>query len=108
MSGDGVPTMGEEAETYLREYACSCGNPGTPGIMHRTDGPCYVAEVGARHVMTDEEWEINKDCDRKQRAHKWRWKVDITTGQPHATEAICVHCGISATLSVTETKIHAR
>lgn len=45
------------------------------------------------HVMTEEEWAENKDCAKKKRDHKWHWKHDITTGLPHPTAAICVHCG---------------
>jgi hypothetical protein len=26
------------------EPACCCGEPSAPGIVHRTDGPCYMAE----------------------------------------------------------------
>ncbi len=48
--GDGLPTMGEEAEAELLrvraleklEWTCTCGNPGRPGVMHRQDLPCYV------------------------------------------------------------------
>lgn len=25
----------------LRAAECSCGEPGTPGVVHRLDGPCY-------------------------------------------------------------------
>ena len=25
---------------------CVCGEPATPGVVHRTDGPCYMAEAG--------------------------------------------------------------
>lgn len=40
-AGDGLPTMGEEAEASLNAATCTCGKPGTPGVVHRTDGPCY-------------------------------------------------------------------
>lgn len=40
--GDGLPTMGEEAEAELTKWTCTCGNPSRPGVVHRTDLPCYV------------------------------------------------------------------
>lgn len=47
--GDGLPTMGEEAEAELRKseplrWTCNCGEPDRPGILHRADGPCYVPD----------------------------------------------------------------
>lgn len=35
--------MGEEAETILSNV-CYCGRPSTPGVLHRSDGPCIVLE----------------------------------------------------------------
>lgn len=48
--GDGLPTMGEEAEAELirsqsiakSEWCCTCGKPERPGVMHRMDAPCYA------------------------------------------------------------------
>lgn len=40
--GDGLPTMGEEAEAELQRWTCTCGKPDRPGVMHRVDAPCYV------------------------------------------------------------------
>ncbi len=54
------------------------------------------------HVMTDEEWEENKDCERKKREHKFIWKHDIATGMPHPTAARCVHCGLERELTRSE------
>jgi hypothetical protein len=44
--GDGLPTMGEQAEAELGSmpWACMCGRPMTPGVMHRADAPCYHLE----------------------------------------------------------------
>ena len=59
--------------------------------------------------MTEKEaawWEIHKNCDLAKREHKWQWKIDITSGQPHATDVFCVHCGVSASISGHEVKIH--
>ena len=58
-----------------------------------------TADGKVEKPMTDEEWEINKDCHAKQRAHKWQWKNDINSGLPSNTEAICVHCGKEMSLS---------
>jgi len=41
---DGLPTQGEQAEEALQAMRCTCGQPMAPGIMHRTDGPCYYVE----------------------------------------------------------------
>lgn len=41
---DGIPTMGDEVESILRRFTCTCGQPQTPGVMHRYDAPCYVIE----------------------------------------------------------------
>lgn len=40
--------------------------------------------------MTDEEWEVNKDCDLKKRNHKFMWDKN----RPGTLWAQCVHCGI--------------
>jgi hypothetical protein len=58
------------------------------------------------HVMTDEEWEENKDCELKKRDHKWIWKYDIASGTASNTEAICAHCGKHATINRDEIRIH--
>jgi hypothetical protein len=39
---DDVPSMGEQYERELS--TCMCGEPWTPGVVHRTDGPCYHLE----------------------------------------------------------------
>jgi hypothetical protein len=52
-----------------------------------------------RKAMTPEEWEINKDCATKKRAHKWQWKLDIASGMPSMDHAICVHCGVEVNLT---------
>jgi hypothetical protein len=44
-----VPTPPQEATEVQTEGdigipACVCGNPYTPNIVHRTDGPCYVPD----------------------------------------------------------------
>lgn len=49
--------------------------------------------------MTDEEWEKNKDCDKKGRDHKWYWKFDIASGMPSPDQAYCAHCGKETTLA---------
>jgi hypothetical protein len=43
--GDGVPTQGEQYESELSSWRCCCGEPTTPGVMHRTDAPCYYLET---------------------------------------------------------------
>jgi len=30
----------------LIDWRCVCGNPHSKGVVHRTAGPCYVAEQG--------------------------------------------------------------
>lgn len=40
-------------------------------------------------AMTDEEWEVNKNCDLKGRTHKYMWDKD----RPGTNWAQCVHCG---------------
>lgn len=66
--------------------------------MPTLDGKLKTSEV----PMTDAEWEVNKDCALKKREHKWQWKLDIATGMPHPTAAICVHCGVERELTRTE------
>lgn len=39
--------------------------------------------------MTDEEWEKNKSCELKNRAHKYKWDPE----RPGTNWAQCVHCG---------------
>tara|TARA_R110000868_G_scaffold39383_1_gene137266 strand:- start:2879 stop:3343 length:465 start_codon:yes stop_codon:yes gene_type:complete len=34
----------EKLRAALAEPACCCGEPSAPGIVHRTDGPCHMAE----------------------------------------------------------------
>jgi siroheme synthase (precorrin-2 oxidase/ferrochelatase) len=58
------------------------------------------------HVMTDEEWAENKSCEIKKRDHRWRWLIDIATGQPHATEVICSHCGKRASMTRDKLEVH--
>lgn len=64
-----------------------------------TDPDNYARLRPGQVSMSDEDWEVNKDCAAKKRDHKWRWKVDIATGLPHPTAAICVHCGIETELA---------
>jgi hypothetical protein len=59
-----------------------------------------------RVPMSEEDWEINKDCELKKRDHKWHWKHDIATGLPSMTQAICAHCGKETTL--TRSDYHER
>jgi hypothetical protein len=40
--------------------------------------------------MTDEEWEVNKDCELKKREHKFMWDVN----RPGTNWAQCKHCGV--------------
>ena len=63
----------------------------------------HLPKAGERK-MTPEEWWTNKDCNTAKRDHKWRWLVDITSGQASMDQAICVHCGATATLTMD--KIH--
>lgn len=49
--------------------------------------------------MTEEKWATHKDCDTAKRDHKWQWKLDIQSGMPHPTQAICVHCGKETNLT---------
>lgn len=54
--GDGLPTMGEQYETELQEMApwnCFCGQPDIPGVLHRTDGPCYHIDNKQRGINDD-------------------------------------------------------
>lgn len=39
--------------------------------------------------MTDEQWEINKDCDLKKRDHKYMWDKN----RPGTNWAQCMRCG---------------
>lgn len=55
------------------------------------------------HVMTDEEWEVHRNCDTAHRDHKWYWKIDITTGLPHPTAAVCAHCGKESNITRKDT-----
>lgn len=56
------------------------------------------------HKMTDEEWEVNKDCEAKHRDHKWQWKFDIAAGKTSQTHGVCVHCGKEIELNRGETQ----
>jgi hypothetical protein len=48
--------------------------------------------------MTEEEWQRHINCDTAKRDHKWHWKLDIQSGLPSLSEAVCVHCGRHATV----------
>jgi hypothetical protein len=39
---DAIPALRLAIEQAERE--CCCGEPDAPGVVHRTDGPCYMAE----------------------------------------------------------------
>jgi hypothetical protein len=67
----------------------------------------HLPEPG-RRKMTTEEWEINVDCDLKKRDHKWRWKLDISTGLPSMDHGICVHCGREAIMKESGIKVLPR
>lgn len=94
--GDGLPTMGEQAEATLQNetgFRCTCGQPDKPGVMHRTDKPCYIpARLNkGQEPMPAEKWASHVDCDVAKRDHKWEWKWDIQG--MWTDEATCVHCG---------------
>lgn len=61
------------------------------------------------YVMTDEEWDKNKDCEASRREHKWNWKWDIS-GQ-WTDMARCAHCGKETIMKrehhVTDNRKHA-
>lgn len=51
----------------LAEPACCCGEPSSSGVVHRTNGPCYMAEqqpepagevVAVRDELDEIRWEI--------------------------------------------------
>ena len=56
--------------------------------------PTIDGKLGPKErPMTDAEWEVNKDCELKKRAHKWYWKA------PDSNKAYCAHCGKETILS---------
>ena len=43
--GDGLPTMGDQAEEEMTKWACWCGQPSLPGVLHKTNEPCKLVET---------------------------------------------------------------
>ena len=73
-------------------WTCTCGEPDTPRVVHRQDGPCYVVTDGKAPQPGD------KDCAlAKGRDHKWQWKWDIQGAW--TDQAVCVHCGQERTMT---------
>ncbi|MFJ6667451.1 hypothetical protein [Streptomyces sp. NPDC091383] len=44
--GDDAPAVSPSADRAAEE-SCVCGEPEAPGTVHRTDGPCYIADRAA-------------------------------------------------------------
>ena len=54
---DGLPTMGQQAESDIAAMKCTCGQPNDAGVMHRYDGHPCIVEYGIDLGAATEEGE---------------------------------------------------
>lgn len=82
--------IGATAPTIARAHLlCVCGEPSMPGV-HRTDGPCYVADLESRAIaMLDDDqlWAT---------FFRWRTALHGESAAPSLCEKLSVQAYVDA------------